>query len=877
MANKFLIIDGNSLLFRAYHALPPLSASSGQPTGALLGFAEMLMNVLEQEQPDLAAIVFDAPGPTFRDEKYAEYKATRPPVQADLLAQIRLAHDLAQALGIKLLEVPGVEADDVIATLAGQARANGHDVLIVSGDRDLVQIVRPGIRVLATVKGFTDTRLYDEDLVREEYGLEPPRIVDLKGLMGDTSDNIPGARGIGRKTARQLLEQFGSVEAIYRHLDEIEPLRVAEALREGKDMVDLSVDLARVADDVEIGAKPDDCRWKGFDLPELRALFIDLELNKLMARLPEAEQPAEHRISVAHDPKELARLVDGAKGPVGMAVGVLGERAAGVAFAAGDEALYVPLGQAEGAASLFDAAGGHDLRAEAARILADENVRKTGADLKADMASLEAAGLELAGDDFDVALAAYLLTPQRGDRALEALAARYLGWQIPPAAVVDVDSAAEALGRRALAFAALRPMLERELENAGAAHLFREIEMPLIRVLHEMECAGITVDRKRLQEVGAELSDLIEGLAGRIYKAAGHEFNIDSPKQLGVVLFDELKLPRARTGRSGYSTSADILSALAEENEIARLVMEYREYTKLRSTYVDGLLRLADEKGRVHTSFEQMVVATGRLSSRNPNLQNIPVRSEWGRHIRACFVAPREDFVLISADYSQIELRILAHLSGDPALLDAFTRGEDVHRRTASLIFDVPPEGVDSDMRRVAKTVNFAVIYGMGPQSLAQSIGVTRQQAEKFIREYFADLPKVKQYLETTIKTASERLYVETIFGRRRPLPELASGQQQTRSYAERAAGNAPIQGSAADIMKIAMVRLARELHGCCPEARLLLQVHDELVLEAPRTSLHALAPKLREVMSGAAQLAVPLTVDVKYGPNWRDMEELEG
>jgi DNA polymerase-1 len=877
MANKFLIIDGNSLLFRAYHALPPLSSSSGQPTGALLGFAEMLMNVLEQEHPDLAAIVFDAPGPTFRDQKYAEYKATRPPVQADLLAQIRLAHDLSEALGMKLLEVPGVEADDVIATLAKDALAAGHDVLVVSGDRDLVQIVKPGVKVLATVKGFTDTRVYDEEMVREEYGLEPPRIVDLKGLMGDSSDNIPGAKGIGPKTAKQLLAQYGSVEGIYQHLDEIEPARVAEALRESRDMVDLSVDLARVVDSVEIDVKPEQCEWQGFKLAELRALMIDLELNKLMGRLPDAEAPKEHTIGVAHDPKDVARLIKQAKGPVAMAVGSHGDRAAGIAFAVGDEALYVPLGDANAAGSLFDTVGHDGLRDEAARILGDAKISKTGSDLKEEMASLEAAGLEVEGADFDVALAAYLLTPQRGDKALEALAGRMLGWQIPPAAVVDVDSAAEALGRRALAFAALRPQLERELENAGATMLFRDIEMPLIRILHDMERMGITVDRKRLREVGDELTKLLDDLAARIYAAAGHEFNIDSPKQLGVVLFDEMKLAKARTGRSGYSTSADVLSALAEDNEIVRLVMEYREYAKLRSVNVDGLLRLADEHGRVHTSFEQMVVSTGRLSSRNPNLQNIPVRSEWGRVIRACFVAPRKDWVLISADYSQIELRILAHLSGDPALIDAFRRGEDVHRRTASLIFDVPPEGVDSTMRRVAKTVNFAVLYGMGPQALAQSIGVTRQEAEKFIREYFAELPGVKKYLEETIRSATEKLYVETIFGRRRPLPELQSGQSQMRSYAERAAGNAPIQGSAADIMKVAMVRLARELHDCCAETRLLLQVHDELVLEAPKSSLEAVAAKLKEVMSGAAELAVPLEVDVKYGPNWRDMEEVQG
>ena len=548
-------------------------------------------------------------------------------------------------------------------------------------------------------------------------------------------------------------------------------------------------------------------------------------------------------------------------------------KAIGVAFAAENRAVYVPLGTSE-PQGLF-ATGPSEAAAAAERLLADPAVLKTTADAKRDMTALEAAGLSLNGVDFDVGLAAYMTSPQRGTRALETLAARYLGYQLPAAEIADAESAAEGIGRLALAVVELRPLLERELEQIGAHRLFREVEMPLVSILRAMERAGIAVDKKRLEELGAELDKLITDLAHRIYELAGREFNIDSPRQLEKILFEDLGLPRAARTKTGYSTSAAVLEKLARDHEIARLILEYREYAKLRSTYVEGLLRLADADGRVHTTFEQQVVATGRLSSRNPNLQNIPIRTEWGRKIRACFVAPGPDWALLSADYSQIELRILAHLSGEPRLVSAFERDEDIHQRTAALIFGVPPEAVDPDMRRVAKTVNYAVLYGMGPVSLAEQIGVPRQQAEEFIAQYFRELPEVKSYLDRTIAEARQRLWVETVFGRRRPLPELASEDARLRAYAERAAANTPIQGTAADIIKIAMVRLADRLQRESARSRLLLQVHDELVLETPRSDVERLAATVKEVMESAAELKVPLKADVKAGPNWRDMQEV--
>lgn len=875
MNKRFLIIDGNSLLFRAYHALPSLNSSSGQPTGALLGFTEMLLNLLDRERPAAAAIVFDAPGPTFRHERYESYKATRPPTPEDLKLQAALAHDLSRALGLRLIQVAGVEADDVIATLARRGRDQGYEVLMVSGDRDLLQVVGPGVSLLATVRGFTDTRLYDADQVREEFGVVPKQLAELKGLAGDSSDNLPGARGVGPKTAQRLLQEYGSVASIYEHLDEIRPPRVAEALRAGKDDVEMSTALARLKDDVPLDISPKDCVWQGIDTNELRRLLVELEFNKLLPRLRDAEETQEVICDVAESSEDLRLLLEKATGVLAVVVAEVQGQVAGVALACPDRALYVPLSSTPEQTYLFGEGGSTELQAALARALADPQVRKLGVDLKSAMSALQAAGMTLAGLDFDVALAAYLVAPQRGQQPLDALVARYLGTQLPPAEVADPKAAAEPLGRHALCLWDLRESLEREMCKVGVDWLFRKVEMPLIGVLRDMERAGIKVDEARLRELSDELAVLISELARRIYELAGHEFNIDSPKQLGVVLFDELKLPRRRRTKSGYATSADVLEQLAEQHEIARLVLEYREYAKLRSTYAEGLMRLVDAEGRVHTTFEQTITSTGRLSSRNPNLQNIPVRTEWGRKIRACFVPPADGWVLLSADYSQIELRILAHLSQDPQLVEAFLQGDDIHAHTASLIFDVPEEEVDSEKRRVAKTVNFALLYGQGPAALAQQIGVSRQQAEQFIAEYFRRLPKVREYLESTIQQARENLYVETIFGRRRPLPEIASEDSRIRSYAERAATNAPIQGSAADIIKIAMLRLVERRAEESLRARLLLQVHDELVLEAPAEEVATLAPAIREVMSSAAELSVPLTVDVKVGPNWRDMEAL--
>jgi len=871
MASKFLIIDGNSLLFRAYHALPPLSSSTGQPTGALLGFTEMLLNLLEQEKPDFAAIVFDAPGPTFRHERYKEYKANRPPMPDDLVQQIELAHDISRALGLHLFEVPGVEADDVIATLARQARRQGVEVLVVSGDRDLVQIVDSGIKLLATVRGFTDTRLYDEKRVEEEFGVPPERIAELKGLAGDSSDNIPGAPGVGPKTAQRLLQQFNSIDNLFSHIDQIDSKRLAEALKKSEDLVRLGVELARVVDNVKLPIGPEDCKWPGLKVPELRRLMVELEFNKLLPKLPETDELGEVKVCIPSQQGELNSFVEKLGKVAAMDVVAVKDQPAGVALAGADEALYIPL--TTGEASLFETSSPPALQEELRQVLEDEDVGKLGWDLKTQMTLLDKAGISMRGLAFDVALAAYLIAPQRGRQDLDALAARYLGAQPPPVEAGDPRAAAEPMGRRAAIIWRLREPLQRELDAAGASWLFSEVEMPLVAVLRDMERVGIAVDTKRLQQLGKQLDGFTADIARRVYEIAGHQFNIDSPKQLGNVLFEELKLPGGRKTKTGYSTSASVLSTLAQEHEIARLVLEYREYAKLRSTYVDGLLRLADERGRVHTTFEQMVTSTGRLSSRNPNLQNIPIRTEWGREIRACFIAP-PGWVLVSADYSQIELRILAHLSQDPELLDAFSRGEDVHRRTAAVIFDVSPDKVDEDMRRIAKTVNYALIYGQGPVALAQQIGTTRAEAERFIESYFRRLPKVKEYLERTIQQAREKLYVQTIFGRRRPLPEIRSSEARIRAYAERAATNAPIQGSAADIIKIAMVRLAERIRADKLPANLLLQVHDELVLEVAEEAADELAGVVKEVMEGAGQLSVPLTVDVKVGPNWRDMQE---
>ncbi len=873
MAQKLVLIDGNSLLHRAFHALPQsLSTSSGQPTNAIYGLAQMLLPLLEKESPDAALVAFDAPGKTFRDELFADYKASRPPTDETLIAQFDLAHELIDALGMAQTEVEGYEADDIIGTVAEKAGAAGFEVLIITGDRDVLQLVNEQTSVLATIRGLSETRLYEPDKVYDEYGVGPEQIADYKALVGDSSDNIPGVRGVGPKTAARLLEQFSCVEELLERLDEVDSDELATRLRESTDQIQLSKRLASIALDSPLELDIDDLTWEGIQPDQLRQLFARLEFSRLMDRLP--AQSTDHRDEPA--PVDLDEVVEAVKtvGYCNLAAAWTEEELSGLAVATDEVGVaylpLVPAKQEDSDGGLFGEDTSMQVPSAVAELLEDAEIAKRGCNLKQIATGLDDYGIRLAGCQWDGALADYLVAPQR-DQNADALAACYLQEALPPA-----ERPVERACQLATMIPRLRAVLDKELEQLDLMPLFERVEMPQIEILRDMERAGIALDCEGLAQLGKQIQADQQELGERIYELAGEQFNINSPQQLGEILFEKLALPEGRRTKTGWSTAADVLEELREHHEIAGLVLEYRQLGKLHSTYIKALLeQVSPETGRVHTTFVQTATATGRLSSRNPNLQNIPKHTELGRSVRACFIAGKPETLLLCADYSQIELRILAHLSGDENLVSAFVAGQDIHERTAAALFGVSPDEVSRQQRSAAKTVNYAVIYGMGGQALATQLDISREEADKFIEDYFEQLPGVQQYMDQIVRQAYEDGYVQTICGRRRPVPELNSNNRAVRAYGERAAANTPLQGSAADIIKIAMADIAPRLPQASTDARMLLQVHDELVFEVPEQDISNVSKLTRQIMEEAWELSVPLVVDLKAGRNWRDLEEV--
>ncbi len=885
MARKLLLIDANSLIHRAFHALPHLSTADGQPTNAAFGLAQMLLALLEEQAPDEAVMVFDAPGATFRHEMYDQYKANRPEMDQELASQFPIIRRLVQAMGLVALERAGYEADDIIGALATRAGSEGYEIVIITGDRDLLQLLDEGVQVLITTSGTKQVIAYDVEKFTEQYGIAPGQLADMKAFAGDTSDNIPGIAGIGEKTAAGLLSEYGTVEAVFEHADDISGTVRSKLAGNERDAL-LWKRLARIEREVPLEQEADDLAWRGLDAEALRKLLAELEFSSLLKRLPRSEAPSTEGSVAAAGPDSLAAICDKAReGDTLFVVPTEHGEAAALALAAGTDiaiSLSLPPASAEDApqAGLF--AGENEdspIPEVLVEILADPDIAISGCRLKHLDHLLRGHEVATCNLAFDAEIASYLLGPQRSDHGIGLWAAQYLGWELPESDVADAYGmpAWQARGCiEALATAQLQSRLRRDLKQQGMLELFADVEMPLVSLLAKMERAGIGVDLERLQEAGRELSGMMEELSTRIFELAGEEFNVDSPKQVGEVLFERLELPKGRKTKTGWSTAAGVLDDLAKEHEIVALILEYREYAKLRSTYVDGLQREIDPAtGLVHTSFEQTVTATGRLSSRSPNLQNIPVRTEWGRQIRSCFCSGVEGYSLICADYSQIELRILAHLSQDPTLLEAFANHEDIHTYTATLIFDCDHDEVDYRMRSAAKTVNYAVLYGMGPRALADALDMSIQEAKEFIENYHKRLPGVQEFLSATLEQARQTGYVSTIMGRRRPVPDLDAANARVRGYAERAATNTPMQGSAADIVKLAMLKLDAALATNFPDAEMLLQVHDEIVLRAPAASVPDLAVVVKEVMESAYTLSVPLTVDVSVGENWRDVQPL--
>ena len=847
MSPRLFILDGPGFLFRAYHALPYLSTSRGMPVNAILGMSTMLWKLLREEQPDYFAVAWDPPGPTFRDEKFAAYKETRAATPDDLRRQIPVVMQLFEALRLPLLEVPGFEADDVLGTVVDRARAQDLDVVLVTSDKDMLQLVGPRVRVLAPGARAGEQVLYDADKVREKWGVGPEQIPDLLALMGDSIDNIPGVPGVGQKTAVKLIGQFGSVDGLYDHLTLV-PGKLRETLAANRKQALLSRELATVSTRVPLPEDLEGLRRQEPDWERLRALWTELELRTLLRQLPEQPgAPVEMADELPVDsPEALAAFL--AKVPAGepLAVDWMGEGGP-------------PSPEVTRVGLHHPAAGDVLVAAETLGPLAGRTL--IGHDLKPLLEWWLARG-EPAPPVEDTAVAAYLLNSARSNYKLEEVCAEHLG---------EGPGLARPGGRARWVWQ-LWEQEARELREATLRALYDEIERPLIPVLASMERHGVTVDPARLAEFSKELDRSLGNLTGEIYTLAGEQFNLGSPKQLATILFEKLRLPPVRKTKTGYSTDADVLEQLALSHALPAKIIEHRTLAKLKSTYADALpIMINPQTGRIHTSLNQLAAATGRLSSHSPNLQNIPVRTELGRRIRAAFV-PAPGWRFVAADYSQIELRLLAHVSGEESLVEAFRNGEDIHRRTAAEVFGVPLAEVTSTQRDAAKTTNFSVIYGVTAFGLARGLGISSREAQEFLDRFFARHPKVRAYLDATVKEGRSKGFVQTLFGRRRYLPELRSGNPNLRGFAERMATNAPIQGTAADLIKIAMIRMARALEAGRFATRMLLQVHDELLFEAPPDEEKRLEVLAAEVMEGAMTLDVPLKVDVKVGADWAEV-----
>lgn len=957
--DRLLLLDGNGLIYRGYFALidQPLSTSRGELVTAVFGFTNIVLRAIQDARPDRLAVAFDLPAPTFRHDRYAEYKATRVRMPDDMRDQIPKVREVVAALGIPVYEREGFEADDVIATLAGQAAGAGMDVTILTGDLDMLQLVDEHTRLMVSLRGgASNTVTYDLDRIAERWGLRPDQMLDYKALKGDASDNIPGIPGVGEKTAAKLVATWGTLDNLFANLDQVAPAKLGPLLAGHREQVLESRELMRLVRDVDVEYDPTCGRVGEYDRGAAIRLFRELEFRTLIDRLPPltGERPEETaaRLREAREGAPAARAAHARGGPGRPdadpgalqlsldfdAVSTGGARLAGIAGAspaaeARAEALASAGGDLAGAlaAAIVDPgriglvrADGvatlapwlRELSAVGVALVADDPRPLAGAPLALAVAGedgrvvaadgpdastalrrlVEAIGLPLVGHEvkpvltarfaedldapatpvaFDTQIAAYLVNAALRAQRIADVVAERLDLVMPPAAAGLPPTAIA--GLEALAALAVRPSLELALRDEGVERLFTEIELPLIPILARMEAVGVALDRAALGDLEREFAAEIARLEDEVYAAVGHQFTIGSPKQLGEILFEELRLPKGRRTKTGYSTDATVLEELRDVHPVIAPILDWRVYTKLRSTYVEALPSLIGPDGRLHTLFHQAVAATGRLSSSDPNLQNIPVRTPLGRRIRRAFVAGSPETTLVAADYSQIELRVIAHVSGDPHLADAFMRGADIHRETAARVLHLDPAQVTADQRSMAKMVNFGLAYGMSDFGLSSRAGISREEAQAFIKSYFDAYSGISRYMVHIRETARDQGFVSTLLGRRRRIPELASSNGALRAAGERMAINMPIQGTAADIVKIAMIRLDRALREGGFRARLLLSVHDELLVEVLRDEVDRLVPVLREAMEGALPLSVALTVEVKTGDSWEGMTPVSG
>jgi DNA polymerase-1 len=882
------LIDGSSYIYRAFFALKQyLSTKKGFPTNAIYGFVNMLLKIIREEKPDYLAIVFDPKGDTIRHEQYRDYKATRLPMPPELTQQLPYIHKIIQAFNIAALVEEGYEADDVIGTIAKAAESKGFEVTIVSGDKDLFQLISPQIRVLDTMKG----KVYRAQEVKERYGVEPDKLVDLLGLMGDSIDNIPGVPGIGQKTAAELINRFHGLDNLLERLDKVEKVKVRNILAQHIDQARLSRQLATIITDLPLEIDLEALKLKEINWPVLQDLFRELEFYSLLKEISQDQSSPQLNCQIVLNEKDFQELLEKTKVFSEIALETVSSQPdplqgeiVGLAFSLDSkEAFYIPLAHSylNCPAQLNKKWALTGLKP----VLEDQKIKKYGHNLKRDILTLAREGINLQGLAYDTMVISYLLNPSRSNHNLEDVVLEYLNKKKTPLkdllgggnkalnfSQVDISLAGKFLAEEVVFSGQLLSIMRPLLQKAELEPLWHEIELPLISVLANMELNGVKIDQQFLQNMSKNLQRELEQLETLIYNLAGIQFNINSPKQLQEVLFERLKLKPVRRTKTGYSTDVAVLEELAMQHELPAQILNYRQLAKLKSTYVDALPQLINPyTGRVHTSFNQTVTATGRLSSSDPNLQNIPIRSTLGREIRKAFVA-EEGYRLLSADYSQIELRIMAHLSGDPVLLEAFAKGVDIHQHTAAEVFGVSPDQVTSEMRRMAKTVNFGIMYGMSPYGLAKDLGVSQTEAKNFIESYFTKYAQVKEYINKTLLAAYQDGFVTTILNRRRYIPDLKSENKNVREFAERTAINTPIQGSAADLIKLAMVRIHKEIKKRNLSSKMILQVHDELLFEVPLAEQDIMLTLVKELMENVIPLKVPLVVDVGVGNNWEEV-----
>ncbi len=908
---KIVLIDGHALIHRAYHALPPLATKKGEVVNAVYGFTMILLKVLKELAPDYVAVAMDLPGKTFRHEKFPEYKATRKKADEDLIVQFGRVRDVIETLNIPIYEKEGYEADDVIGSVATKLKKGNNEIYIVTGDLDELQLVDENVKVYTMRRGFTDTVIYDPEAMHEKYGLTPEEFIEYKALRGDPSDNIPGVMGIGDKTAKDLIEKYNNLENIYKNLSELKPA-IAQKLEAGKENAFMSRSLSRIVTDLPIDVNLAHCVTHEFDRVRVSELFRELEFKSLLSKLPTAPSPQgslfdevvkkpksrEHftakNYKVISTESNLRELIDNLKKEKLFAVDTetdslneIEARLVGISISYKEgEAFYIPIAHTSG----------NQLPLETVKkllgpVLSNENILKVGQNIKYDYVVLKNAGMEVFPIAFDTMIGAYLINPNARAQRLDELAFTELGIEMMPISEligkgreqitfdkVEIEKAALYAAEDADMTLRLYHHINDDLVSQGFGELMSKIEVPLIPILAEMEINGIKVDEDLLNSLSIEIGERISVLEKEIYELATEEFNISSPSQLQKILFEKLLLQEKinkkelkKLPSGGYSTGADELEKLRDTHEIINKIFEFRELSKLKNTYLDALPKLINKRtGRIHTSFNQAVVATGRLSSSNPNLQNIPIRGETGREIRKAFIADG-GYSILSADYSQIEMRIIAHIASDEEMIKVFEENKDIHTATAAKVYGIKEVEVTRDMRRNAKAVNFGIVYGISPHGLRRQTGMSYEDAQDFINKYFEIHPSVKKYMDESVRVARMRGYSETLFGRRRYLPELSSSNFVLRGSAERMAINMPVQGTAADLIKLAMIEIYKELPQISSKTKMLLQVHDELVFEIPDDDLKKVSDFVRDKMENVLKLDVPILVEVGIGKNWGD------